>query len=372
MNMYLKGYSFGNKMFVVARNEDVYNELESRNADVMYITGNNILFRSTSNELTVDDRTKEKLNQLVDYDIVEISESGLLYRAFSNNEADTTIFLGAKCNSNCIMCPASDSERKNGFSYSRELLFKYIDYLPYELEYLIITGGEPTMQVELFLETLVRVRNKYPLTQMLLLTNGRSLSDEWLFNQVCNNKPNNFRIAIPIHAAGPEIHDKITQVKGSFDQTILALTRLMKTDIKIEIRIIVTKVNCDHLLEIAELIVQKFPRVFCVNFVGLEPRGNCAKNFNSVFIDYSSSFSKSKDAIKYLISHGYDVGLYNYPLCSIERDYWPIAAKSISGYKNVYHDDCNQCEVKQICGGFFLAAMNIAKPKVFPVKNKED
>ncbi len=371
MNIYLKGYSFGNRMCIVARNDDVYHELLNRNVEIMHICDNHISFQPGNVDYNYDQVNSDRLNKLCDYDIVEISDTGILYRAFANNEADTTIFLGAKCNSNCIMCPAGDTERRKGFSYSRDFLMKYIDYLPPELEYIVMTGGEPTMQPDLFLETLDRVREKYQYTQVLLLTNGRSLSDEWLFEQVSKRHPKHFRIAIPIHGSTPDLHDYITRAPGSFEQTMLGLKRLMSSDINVEIRIVVTKTNSDDLLNIAKLISDNFKKVYCINFIGLEPRGNCALNFDTVYIDHKSSFEKSKPAIQYLVSCGYDVGLYNYPLCAVDKDYWSIASKSISGYKNVYHKDCDRCDVKSICGGFFTAAMSIAKPQVHPIITKE-
>lgn len=371
MNIYLKGYSFGNRMCVVARSEMAYQKLIDRKVDIMHLNSGLIIFQPGNYEYKCSQVVSDRLEKLCDYDIVEISDTGVLYRAFASNEADTTIFLGAKCNSNCIMCPAGDIERRKGFSYSRDLLMKYIDYLPSELEYIVITGGEPTMQPHLFLEVLDRVCKKYPYTQVLLLTNGRSLSDQWLFEQVSKRHPKHFRVAIPIHGATPELHDYITRAPGSFKQTMLGLNRLMASDISVEIRIVVTKTNCDDLLEIAKLITSNFKNVFCVNFIGLEPRGNCALNFENVYIDHRSSFEKSKPAIQHLISYGYDVGLYNFPLCAIDRDYWLIASKSIAEYKNVYHRDCDCCEVKSICGGFFATAMSIAKPEVFPVVTKE-
>lgn len=372
MNIFLKGYSFGNRMCIVARSENVYQELLDRKTDIMHICGDGfITFQPGSLKYKCDQVNPDRLEKLCDYDIVEISDTGVLYRAFANNEADTTIFLGAKCNSNCIMCPAGDAERRKGFSYSRDFLMKYIEYLPAELEYIVVTGGEPTMQPDLFLEVLDRVREKYPYTQVLLLTNGRSLSDQWLFEQVSKRHPKHFRVAIPIHGASHELHDYITRAPGSFGQTMLALKRLMTSDIKVEIRIVVTKTNSDNLLEIAKLITNNFKNVFCINFIGLEPRGNCALNFETVYIDHRTSFQKSKPAIQHLVSHGYDVRLYNYPLCAVDRDFWPIASKSISGYKNIYHKDCDRCDVKSVCGGFFTAAMSIAKPQVFPITAKE-
>ncbi len=372
MNIYLPDYKFGNRMCVVARSETVFADLTQRSFEIMFISGQAIRFLPGNCIYPVDGVKQDRLALLNDYDIVEISETGLLYRTFSNCEADSTVFLGARCNSNCVMCPAGDAERRQGFSYSRDLLMKYIDFLPSNLDYLVITGGEPTMQYNLFIEVLQRIREKFPYTQVLLLTNGRSLSDRWLFQQVVEHRPNVFRIAIPLHAASSELHDAITRAKGSFEQTILGLTRLMDSDIKVEIRIVVTKVNCEDLLNIAKLITDQFKRVHCVNFIGLEPRGNCALNFDKVYIDHRTSFLKSKPAIEHLISRGYDVGLYNYPLCAIERDYWSIASKSISGYKNVFHSECEKCDVKSICAGFFTAAMSIAKPKVYPISARED
>ena len=371
MNIFFPDYSYGNKMLIVARRKEVYAQLIQRGVDIMYITENSIVFQPGNCVYPANKIQSNRLSLLCDYDIVEIGDTGLLYRAYANNEADSTIFLGAKCNSNCIMCPAGDLERKKGFSYSRELLMKYIDYLPCDLEYLVMTGGEPTLQTSLFLESLERVKEKFPYTQVLLLTNGRSLSDKWLFEQVCQRQPNNFRIAIPIHADNPELHDYITRAPGSFEQTILALQRLMNSEIKIEVRIVVTKINCDNLLRIAQLISSKLQNVFCVNFIGLEPRGNCALNFDTVYIDHRTSFLKSKPAIEHLISAGYDVGLYNFPLCAVDKDFWPLAAKSIAGYKNVYHPDCDKCTVKEICGGFFTFTMSIARPEVFPVVSEE-
>lgn len=371
MNAYLPEYRLGNKMTVVARSKAVYQELMSKKVDIMAIADDHIIFQPENYIQKIQEIHKKQIGQLADYDIVEINSRGILYRTFANNEADSTIFLGAKCNSNCIMCPAGDNERRQGFSYSRELLLKYIDYLPDNLEYLVITGGEPTMQTELFLEVLDLVRIKYPFTQVLLLTNGRSLSNRWLFSEVCKRHPENFRIAIPIHGSTSELHDSITRASGSFGQTLLALKMLMSTTIKVEVRIVVTKTNCNDLLHIAELITSHLPRVFCINFVALEARGNCALNFDEVYIDHRTSFLKSKKAIEYLVSHGYDVGLYNFPLCAIDKDFWPIAAKSISQYKNVYHANCAQCAAKPICGGFFTTTMSIAKPEVFPIRVEE-
>ena len=80
---------------------------------------------------------------------------------------------------------------------------------------------------------------------------------------------------------------------------------------------------------------------------------------------------KIRTAIDQLIKNGFDVKLYNFPLCMIKKGYWYIAAKSISGYKIQYQDDCLLCEAKDICGGFFSSTKKLMNPKVYPINRSE-
>lgn len=60
----------------------------------------------------------------------------------------------------------------------------------------------------------------------------------------------------------------------------------MNAGIKVEIRIVVSKLNCDNLSDIAEFICKYLNRALVVNFVGLEMCGNAARNRERVWIDY--------------------------------------------------------------------------------------
>ena len=63
--------------------------------------------------------------------------------------------------------------------------------------------------------------------------------------------------------------------------------------------------------------------------MGLELMGNAAKNMKDVWLPYNVMFEKAEKAIRLLIKHGIDVQLYNFPLCSVKREYWDICSKSI-------------------------------------------
>ncbi len=109
----------------------------------------------------------------------------------------------------------------------------------------------------------------------------------------------NLRIAIPIHGSIASKHDYITQAKGGFEQTIRGLTNIINANIETEIRIVVSKLNEDDILDIAKLIVAKFKRVRVVHFVGLEMRGNCAANADKVVISYEEAFQSQRKQFNY-------------------------------------------------------------------------
>ena len=53
--------------------------------------------------------------------------------------------------------------------------------------------------------------------------------------------PDNSIVAIPIHGSNAQINDMITQSKGSFAQTVKGIKQLLKANIRVELRIVVSK-----------------------------------------------------------------------------------------------------------------------------------
>lgn len=227
---------------------------------------------------------------------------------------------------------------------------------------------EPTLAGKDFLEIMHMLKEKFQHSGFQLLTNGRSAADNNFLNAMLKEMPDGIRYAIPLHCSREEVHDSITQVKGSFRQTVCGISNLLKHDAKVEIRIVVSSRNIDYLKDTAKFIVEYFPGVFCVNFVAMEMMGNAAKNREILWVDYAEVFKKAKTAIEILVTSGIDVQLYNFPLCAVEHDYWRLAAKSITEYKIRYMEACDECSVKPICGGFFVSTQKVMHPEVHPVK----
>ena len=251
-------------------------------------------------------------------------------------------------------------------------LIEYINILPEDIGYINVTGGEPTLGKEYFIQVMSMLAKKFIYSDFQLLTNGRSVADKAFLQNVLDVCPKGIRFAIPLHASESEIHDQISQSKGSFAQTDRGIRNLLKERQKVEIRIVVSKKNLGYLTETAQYIADNYKGVFCVNFIGMEMMGNAAINREVLWVDYLEVFQNAKTSIDLLVRSGIDVQLYNFPLCAVDRGYWHIAAKSITDYKVRFMDECEECSVKEICGGFFYSTKQVMNPKVFPIRKKNE
>jgi hypothetical protein len=59
------------------------------------------------------------------------------------------------------------------------------------------------------------------------------------------------------------------------------------------------------------------------------------------------------EAVHILAASKVSVSIYNLQRCVLARSTWPYAAQSISDWKNAYLPECNRCNEKPRCSGFF-------------------
>ena len=306
----------------------------------------------------------EKWTNITYGDILFISKKGLVRHLFKRGQSEIDLFLTNKCNSNCIMCPLPETVRKKDNYGHFRWLTDFINILPSDIPYINVTGGEPTFEVEHFLTIMRLLKNKFHCSEFQLLTNGRSFSDSVFLKDAIENMPSHTRIAVPLHSCNEIVHDSITQSKGSFRQTDRGIRNLLSQRQKVELRIVVSKENLYTVRETVGYIADYYPGIFVVNFIAMEMMGNAIKNKDRLWIDYDEVFSIIRESIIYLVSKGIDTQLYNFPLCAVDKGFWPLAARSISDYKIRYKEACSDCSVKSLCGGFFSSTMKVINPEV--------
>lgn len=274
-----------------------------------------------------------------------------------------TIFITNHCNSNCMMCPDSDSFRSMESDYNLERILQYIFLLPEDIGGLDITGGEPTL-ITYDLPVIVQaVYEKGGYLPVMLLSNGRSFADKSYTRQFQKFAKRGFYVEIPIHGSTAELHDRITRGKGGFLQTMEGIKNLVHARIKVGIRLVVTKINYQDLKTIIHLVSRRFPQISYINIMGMECLGNAYSNREQVWIEFEQVKEVVEEAVEECMKLGIKPHLYNFPLCLFQEKYWGCYRKSISPGKVRYLGECEGCGVQKECGGFFHSTSKITKFK---------
>ncbi|MCG3727539.1 His-Xaa-Ser system radical SAM maturase HxsC [Vibrio cincinnatiensis] len=304
-------------------------------------------------------------------DIISISESriDILYRKASNSNM---LFVTERCNHNCIMCsqPPKDVDDSWRVEESKAIVSLMDDN---ESQILGISGGEPPILGESFVDLIKHCKDSIPSTYLHILTNGTSFSEKKYVERLCSLKHEKVIWGVPIFGSTPQLHDFHTQVEGSFDRTIHGLYNLALFNQVIELRVVLTKMVLQNIQDIAEFVQRNLPFVDSIALMGVEPTGYTRLNHQAVWCDINSYSEQLKHAVNHMRACSINVLLYNLPLCRLPEELHDIAVQSISDWKNVFLDDCSRCSKKGQCSGFFQSVnAKFVKKIVIPFMEKTE
>lgn len=370
MTISLENYTNGARIVSLAKSRETLRRCLLNGLNAVFIYKERALLYPDEIALDAKSQDVEKLAALHDFDVLEITENGRVFQLYDVASNDNALVVSGKCNSNCVMCPYSESYRRDASTAPLEKLLAQVKHIPSDATFLTITGGEPFLLGRDMFRLLQALRDKFETTRFQLLTNGRVFALPEYCRLYQKTAPTNTTLRIPLYGATAVEHDAITQTPGSFDETFAGLKNLARLNIAIELRVVVSKLNAERLSAIADFISTELPsqHVKSVKFMGLEMLGAAAKNRERVWLPYEEAFEQSKGAIAKLMLNGFDVELYNFPLCAVERAFWPICAKSVASYKARFSEKCSSCRVQDACGGIFAGSFRQAAVDVKPVE----
>lgn len=357
----LENYNGKYKIVSLALNQVAREDLLKDDIDFIDISDNNVRLYPEDVVISEEKNIIDRLRNAHSYDVYELWENGRLSEYYDDSSLDNYFFVTGKCNSNCVMCPSPDISRQKGESTSVNTLIEIAKHIPTDAPHLTITGGEPFMigpDIFRFFEFL---RDKFECTDFLFLTNGRIFAVDSYVQRFVEKAPKNSIVAIPIHGSTAEIHDMITQTNGSFNQTIIGIKKLLKVGIHVELRIVVSRLNEKDIHNIAKMISDELSGVDYVSIMAMEMTGNARVNQDKVWISYVDAALVAEDAALVLIENEIDVKLYNFPLCTVKKEFWTLCEKSISPDKVRYAETCEICKMKNACGGVFAGTMSMEK-----------
>lgn len=285
-------------------------------------------------------------------ELCQYSNNGLIKMKmdFDINSNDNSLFVTSQCNNRCLMCAQPPLNRDDiDFFFERNI--ELINNAPNGLTNIGITGGEPTLLQERLVHLIKCIELRYPGSLIHILTNGRAFSDiqyTRMFTEISN-----LLFGIPLHSDFPADHDAITQVKGSYIETMKGLYNLANIGAGIELRVVINKMNYQRLPQLSEFIWRNLPFVSCISFMGLEDTGYSIKNHDKIWIDPIDYQMELEKAVINLAEWHLDVSIFNIPLCLLRPSLFKFAKKSISDWKVTYIDTCLNCSMKNECCGLF-------------------
>ncbi len=300
-------------------------------------------------------------------DIVGIEpKSGFVRTLYRPDSEHNVIFATDRCNSNCLMCsqPPKDHDDTQAMTDRNLKLIELIDSAPGRL---VITGGEPTLLGERLFTIIAALRDKFPSTYVHMLTNGRSFAWPNFTARLAELKHPNFMLGIPLYSDDSRIHDYVVQARDAFDQTVLGLQQLARYGLRIEIRVVLHAVTIPRLVHLAEYIYRNCTFVEHIALMGLENIGYAPRNMSSLWTDPYDYQDELEKTVEFLSTRGLEVSIYNHQLCVLRKSLWKYSRKSISHCKNIYLDECEQCGVREQCGGFFKWATKLHSNHIHPL-----
>ncbi|MFW6024898.1 MAG: radical SAM protein [Candidatus Woesearchaeota archaeon] len=278
------------------------------------------------------------------------------------DENTASLEITMSCNNKCISCPMPSFSSDSPYDHLKKESKKLIKY-----DEIHITGGEPTIHKDFF-KILNFLFSNYPNKDFVLVTNGRMLSYDTFCNKL--SRFNFERFLIPLYGT-KKIHDEITNVKGSFEQTIRGLKNFNNIkDTMIELRVIISKINYSNLEKIANYIVSNLSFVEKVVLFPINIVGFAYQNKDKVFFKYSDARPYIESFLSIISKNNLKLELFNYPYCLLNKEYWDyIISSTTVDYKVSLTDICSNCNKLKDCPKIWKTYLkNIGYPELKPIK----
>jgi His-Xaa-Ser system radical SAM maturase HxsC len=270
---------------------------------------------------------------------------------FRRNSAHNSFLVTERCNNYCLMCsqPPKGVDDRWILSEIKESL-ALIDPATHALTF---TGGETLSDWKEFIDVLGECRDRLPRTAVQVLTNGRAFAQSEIVDAWKEIGHPSLMAAIPVYAAVDTVHDYVVQAKGAFDETVLGILKLKDRGQRVEIRVVLHALTAPIIAETCRWIARNLPFVDHVALMGLENTGFAIANDAMLWIDPMDYRDALADAVDHLDAAGVTVSIYNLPKCVLSRSVWSHAIQSISDWKNGFVEECDRCDEKDSCSGFF-------------------
>lgn len=263
---------------------------------------------------------------------------------------------GHSCNNRCVFCIERSAGTPSRLTLAE--VEEQLERMRDQIDTVIFTAGEPTLNPILAQSAAAARKRGYRIIGVV--TNGRRLRDQALCAALLDAGMNDIRVAL----VGPdaEVHDAVTQRKGSFDQTVAGLKNLASLRVKysfhFEVNSALVQSNFRLLRQIHDF-AQGFG-IDRINFNVVEPCGAAQDAVDSVVPRY-------REVMEVVDNCGLDFrspvrSLSRVPLCAgglewAQESFHFALGKQITRYDpvagKIHGPPCENCALKDSCPGIW-------------------
>lgn len=298
--------------------------------------------------------SKVLTTSIEDGDIAIVNHGNTLRVILSRIANHNTVLVTERCNNLCLFCSQPPKSKNDDWLLTQSALA----IASFNLAGVVgVSGGEPLLYGEEFLSFLDFISENSPETALHVLTNGRQFSDASFAAKVkLRSDKLNITFGVPLYSSRSAVHDQLVGCVGAFHETIRGLINAGNSGINIELRIIPTRSNYQELPHIVEYVSRIFSNISQISIMGLESIGWARKNWADIFVGHEECAVPLTDAVDTAFRAGLAVAIFNYPLCHLPEKLRDMSTQSISDWKNFYPEECDHCNKKSFCAGYFSSS----------------
>jgi MoaA/NifB/PqqE/SkfB family radical SAM enzyme len=182
--------------------------------------------------------------------------------------------LGFECNEKCVFCnftPESEPDcHRLTADEAKTFIRRFAESSHRELS---ISGGEPTLRKDL--PELISFARGLGVKQIQIQTNA-SLIDVQLAQHLREAGLTDAFVAFHSHI--PEIQDKLTGLKGSFEKAVTGINNLIAAGINTAINIVITAENYADFSGYVQFVHDNFPGLAHLSMAIVQPHGKAREN----------------------------------------------------------------------------------------------
>ncbi len=263
--------------------------------------------------------------------------------------------VGYSCNDACIHCVVDDfRDALRNKHMKQDKTFTEIAQEMREArergDILVITGGEPTIRPDFW--DIVKLAKQLGY-KIMLQSNGRAFAKADFAQHLIDCR-GIINFCIALHGPNAQIHDRITQRDGSYEETIQGLKNIHQLGFNFGGKIVISRQNFQVLPTIAERFAQL--QASSVDIAFPHAQGRASKMWEQVVPRYKEISDYVKQAAQYLLNKKINVRLETFPFCTIP------------GYENLVSEIFQQtqayAEINQYGSDYGASNWSELRPKI--------